>query len=56
METRDYLRILREEIHSTVIATVDENGRPVTRVIDIMLTDENSLSVCRNREKITGGA
>lgn len=43
METKDYLRILREEIHSTVIATVDKDGRPVTRVIDIMLTDENSL-------------
>ncbi len=41
--TKDYLRILREEIHSTVIATVDGEGRPVTRVIDIMLTDENSL-------------
>ena len=43
MVTKDYLRILREEIHSTVIATVDGEGRPVTRVIDIMLTDENSL-------------
>ena len=43
METKDYLRILREEIHSTVIATVDGEGHPVTRVIDIMLTDENSL-------------
>ena len=43
METKDYLRILREEIHSTVIATVDGEEHPVTRVIDIMLTDENSL-------------
>lgn len=43
METKDYLRILKEEIHSTVIATVDEKGRPVTRVIDIMLADEDSL-------------
>lgn len=43
METKDYLRILREEIHSTVIATVDGEGHPVTRVIDIMLTDESSL-------------
>lgn len=43
METKDYLRILKEEIHSTVIATVDEKGRPVTRVIDIMLADEESL-------------
>lgn len=43
METKDYLKILKEEIHSTVIATVDGEGRPVTRVIDIMLTDEKSL-------------
>lgn len=43
METRDYLRMLREEIHSTVFATVDEQGLPAARVIDIMLTDEDSL-------------
>lgn len=43
METKDYLKILRDEIHSAVIATVDEKGRPVTRVIDIMLADEDSL-------------
>ena len=43
METRDYLRILKDEIHSTVFATVDEDGLPVTRVIDIMLVDEDSL-------------
>ena len=43
METSDYLRILKEEIHSAVFATVDEDGLPVTRVIDIMLADENSL-------------
>jgi Uncharacterized conserved protein len=43
METQDYLRILKKEIHSTVFATVDKEGLPVARVIDIMLTDENSL-------------
>ena len=43
METKEYLRILKEEIHSTVIATVDKEGKPVTRVIDIMLADEDSL-------------
>lgn len=34
MDTKDYLRILRNEIHSTVMATVNEDGHPVTRVID----------------------
>lgn len=43
METKDYLRVLKKEIHSTVFATVDKDGLPVARVIDIMLTDENSL-------------
>lgn len=41
--TKEYLQILKDEIHSTVFATVDEAGLPVTRVIDIMLTDEDSL-------------
>lgn len=43
MNTRDYLKILQKEIHSTVFATVDENGLPQARVIDIMLVDDNSL-------------
>lgn len=43
METRDYLKILKEEIHSTVFATVDEQGLPMTRVIDIMLVDDSSI-------------
>lgn len=43
METKEYLRILKEEIHSTVFATVDDNGLPQARVIDIMLVDDNSL-------------
>lgn len=43
MTAKDYLKILKNEIHSTVFATVDEKGRPHTRVIDIMLVDDNSL-------------
>ncbi|WP_367118216.1 pyridoxamine 5'-phosphate oxidase family protein [uncultured Clostridium sp.] len=43
MNNKEYLRILKEEIHSTVFATVDENGLPVTRVIDIMLVDDDCL-------------
>lgn len=43
MKVKDYLKILKEEIHSTVFATVDENGLPSARVIDIMLVDEESL-------------
>lgn len=43
MESSDYLKILVEEIHSTVVATTDKNGRPVTRCIDMMLYDENTV-------------
>lgn len=43
MGTKEYLRILRNEIHSTVFATTDAQGRPHTRVIDIMLVDDESL-------------
>ena len=37
MKTNEYLEILVNEIHSVVVGTVDENGLPRTRVIDIML-------------------
>ena len=43
METLDYLRYMVEEIHSTVFATVDREGRPVTCAIDLMDYDENGL-------------
>lgn len=43
METKDYLRFITEQIHSTVVATVDENGLPVTCAIDMMDYDEDGL-------------
>ncbi|MDD3410009.1 MAG: 4Fe-4S binding protein [Eubacteriales bacterium] len=43
MEAVTYLKKLSEEIHSTVVATLDENGAPVTCVIDMMDADENGL-------------
>lgn len=52
METKDYLKILKEEIHSTVFSTVDEQGLPVTRVIDIMLVDDNSIYFITARGKL----
>lgn len=41
MEKKDYLKILVEQIHSTTIATIAADGHPQTRVIDMMLWDEN---------------
>lgn len=43
METTDYLRFVVREIHTTVVATVDEQGLPVTCAVDMMDSDENSL-------------
>ena len=43
METKDYLRILKDDIHTTVMATMDSDGHPVTRVIDVMLEDGNTI-------------
>jgi uncharacterized pyridoxamine 5'-phosphate oxidase family protein len=51
METRDYLRILKDDMHSTVMATNDSEGRPVTRVIDIMLADDSTLYFLTARGK-----
>lgn len=43
MDTNDILRFLNEEIHSVIMATVDENGLPVTCAIDIMDYDDSGL-------------
>lgn len=47
----NYLKFLTEEIHSTVMATVDENGLPITCAIDIMDYDENGLYFLTARGK-----
>lgn len=43
MNALSILEKLQKEIHSTVVATIDENDTPVTCVIDIMDCDENGL-------------
>lgn len=43
MTIREYFSFIVDEIHSTVIATVDDNDLPVTCAIDIMDFDENGL-------------
>ena len=43
MITRDYLSFIVREIHTTIVATVDDAGLPVTAAIDMMDCDENGL-------------
>ena len=43
METRDYLSYIVNEIHTTIVATLDKDGLPVTAAIDMMDSDDNSL-------------
>lgn len=43
MKTAEYLSYVVNEIHTTIVATVDDEGLPVTAAIDMMDCDENSL-------------
>ena len=38
-----YLKVLVEEIHSVVVATVDETGHPHTAVMDMMWEDGKTV-------------
>ncbi len=39
----NYLKILVDDIHTTIVATIGEDNRPQTRAIDMMLYDENGV-------------
>ena len=43
MEAKDYLAYVSGVIHTTIVATVDDEGLPVTAAIDMMDTDGESL-------------
>lgn len=43
MKNNEYLKMLVEEIHSTTMATIGTDGHPQTRIIDMMLWDEEGL-------------
>mgnify|MGYP000352966027 CR=1 FL=1 len=48
METRDYLAYISKVIHMTIVATVDDEGLPVTAAIDMMDSDEDRKSTRLN--------
>ena len=43
MTSAEVLKYLQQEIHTTVAATTDSDGLPVTCAIDMMDADENGL-------------
>lgn len=43
MNTNEILYFLEQQIHSVIMATVDDSGLPVTCAIDIMDSDEKGL-------------
>jgi uncharacterized pyridoxamine 5'-phosphate oxidase family protein len=43
MEAKEYLAYLVNEIHTTIVTTVDDEGEPVTAAIDMMDADENGI-------------
>ncbi len=51
MNHNDYLKILVEDIHSAVVATIGADGHPQTRTIDMMLWDEAGVYFLTARGK-----
>ena len=43
MQEMNYLKMLVDDFHSTVVATLDQQGYPQTRAIDMMLYDKEGV-------------
>ena len=51
MTAKEYLQLISDEIHTTIVATVDDEGLPVTAAIDMMMSDESGLYFLTARGK-----
>ena len=47
----DYIKLLVEDIHSVTMATINSEGRPITRIIDLMLYDKEGIYFLTARGK-----
>lgn len=52
MNKEDYLKLLVDDIHSTTAATIDAEGPPQTRVIDMMLWDKEGVYFLTAKGKV----
>ena len=50
-KAESYLHYIVNEIHTTIVATIDDEGLPVTAAIDMMDADENGLYFLTARGK-----
>lgn len=51
MENKIILKALYEEIHSVCIGTIDEDGHPLTAILDVMQADESGIYVMTHKYK-----
>lgn len=51
MKTSEILNILQKDIHTVIIATVDEKDHPITCAIDLMLYEDDTLYFLTARGK-----
>lgn len=47
----DYIKLLVEDIHSVTMATINNEGKPITRIIDLMLYDKEGIYFLTARGK-----
>lgn len=47
----DYIKLLVEDIHSVTMATINNEGKPITRIINLMLYDEEGIYFLTARGK-----
>lgn len=52
MSKDDYLKLLVDDIHSTTVATIDAEGHPQTRIIDMMLCDKEGVYFLTAKGKV----
>lgn len=52
MQNADYLQLLVDYIHSATLATIGADGHPQTRIIDMMLWDEQGVYFLTAKGKV----
>lgn len=51
MKPKDFLSYLQKNIHSVVLATIDDSGKPETRIVDLVLLKDYKLYISTTKNK-----